>query len=109
MKRSRGGRKGIDHKALQEAVDYALGELDPDLLEIEKKHFIVKVYTRYFRQTGHRMHTDTYPFSRIQGCISKKKLLENGWKTVNRRMTDYDPSRETTKNRQATFMRRVKV
>ena len=109
MNRSRGGRKAIDHKALQEAVDYTLEELDPDLLEIEKRYFVIKVYIRYFSQTGHRMHTDVYPVTRIQGCISKDKLLTKGWKTVNRRMTDYDPSRETTKKRQATFMRRVKV
>jgi len=109
LKRSRGGRKAIDHKALQEAVDYALEELDPDLLEIEKRHFVVKVYIRYFSQTGHRMHTDVYPINRIRGCISKKKLLENGWKTVNRMAPEYDPSKRTTKKRQTTFMQRVKL
>ena len=108
VKRSRGGRKKIDHKALQEAVVYTLENLDPELFEIEKKIFVIKVYIRYYSQTGHRMHTDTYPVNRIRGSICKNKLLEKEWKTFTKTVTNIDPyDRKTIK--WTTFMRRIKV
>ena len=85
-KRSRGGRKAIDHEALQKSVIHVFDTLDPTLDEFEKRHFLIKVYTRYYETTGHKMHTrGSWPINRIASSITETTINDNGWKTVNRR------------------------
>ena len=59
--------------------------LDPALDEFEKRHFLIKVYTRYYETTGHKMHNrGIWPINRIASSITETTINDNGWKTVDK-------------------------
>lgn len=83
----RGASKSLDWKSLNIAFDEVINTLK--VKEIRKFDFYVMVYNRYFKLSGHKMHTyncNTSPVHRIRNCITSKQLKNRGWKTGKRKM-----------------------
>jgi hypothetical protein len=80
-----GASKSLNHSALKEAVVHVFDNLDPAMDEFEKKHFLIKVYSRYYETTRHMMHSrGQWPIERIASSIPETTIKGNGWRTVTR-------------------------
>ena len=78
-----GGSRSLNHDALKEAVVYVFNNLDPAMGEFEKKHFLIKVYSRYYETTRHMMHSHgQWPIERIASSRPETAIKSNGWRTL---------------------------
>jgi len=102
-----GGSKSLNQGALKEAVIHVFDNLDPAMDEFEKKHFLIKVYSRYYEITGHTMHyRGEWPIERIASSIPETTIKSNGWRTVKRRVTIFDSEGNKEYLRDKRYLRR---
>jgi hypothetical protein len=107
-KRSRGGRKAINYKALQKSVIHVFDNLDPAMDEFEKKHFLIKVYSRYYETTRHKMHSrGIWPIDRIASSITETTINDNGWKTITRRVPIFNADGDKENMKYKRYLRRL--
>jgi hypothetical protein len=79
----RGNIKSLDWKMADASLDMVLSELTVD--EIWLEDLTCRVIDKYVQLSRHHViQYNTYPKSRFQNCITKKRLLEKGWECKRR-------------------------
>lgn len=103
-----GASKPLNHDALQEAVVHVFDNLDPAMDEFEKKHFLIKVYSKYYEISGHMMHSrGDWPIERIASSIPETTIKRNGWKTINKREPIFDANGDRINMEYKRYLRRL--
>ena len=103
-----GASKSLNHDALKKAVTYVFDNLDPAMNEFEKKHFLIKVYSKYYEISGHMMHyRGDWPIERIASSIPETTIKRNGWKTINKREPIFDANGDRINMEYKRYLRRL--
>ena len=103
-----GASRSLNQGALKEAVVHVFDNLDPAMDEFEKKHFLIKVYSRYYETTRHMMHSrGHWPIERIASSIPETTIKNNGWKTITRRVPIFNADGDKENMKYRRYLRRL--
>ena len=103
-----GASKSLNHNALKKAVTYVFDNLDPAMDEFEKKHFLIKVYSKYYEISKHMMHSrGEWPIERIASSIPETTIKSKGWKTIIRRVPIFNADGDKENMKYKRYLKRL--